>query len=530
MNHSTEPHRHDPGKKRNALEVEISAGGNVKLRARGPETALPQLSERQAKRQKHTPSLNSDRIDNSDDFDPLGPNGLNYIVSHNSGLSKQKPETRSHGPSVYSISSKVDGKKEPCSQTGVSEFASVEICMDSSKSKGRRWLRNRKGSFHQQSNTPVNALSLTNSSSLIGKNPMSTLPKDELGETDKPTPLRKYRGTARNPSNGNTHTISIANGRHGEYDTGKKSSYFSNSQAMRNAVSQGGRVPSIPTNQYHETSLRDQFRDTNGNQRGSGVDNLSSDELGSCTTVGSVAIPERASLQKPSRSVSPTKTPYSTRQATALKDLNLSLPPSNIPSSHFTSHRAESQNRKHSFEKIAHPTEKDPFENIELDGYIEDGKLVKTKCHLGFNRAEMLLSIVENSGNANSKKHNLLIQLQKLQRIFWSSNSLKVHLIFSKCVGSDHILDIQFRGEKDVGDFVRGCNQLAIHARTEISSEWVFFCLKRVSCVLTKVIGTIWKRFLRKGYWSKRSFREHIELFPRKMLRIFILLHQTHSV
>lgn len=470
QNYSTEPQNHNRGKRNPGLDFEIRVGENVYSRSNGPEIALsqfpePQLPEPQLKRRKLEPNRISDSTNHSNDFDPASLNGDEYSVSYN-----RNQQTTSQGHSIYSIGSNVDAKMEPYLQTRVAEYASVEKTMVSKK-KTHGWIRSRNSSFRMSGNNSVNPPTLSNSSSVTGRNSAWALLDDELSGTAKSTPRLRYSGTARNPPNGGTHKIPVANRRH---DTGRKSSYFQDSQASKIMGSRGGRAPpknSTLISHSHETCLSDQFRDTNGKQRGSGIDNLSSDELGSCTTVGSLAMTERASPEKPSSSASPTKTPYSAQQTMVLDD---SLQPSNIPHSIFTIHKRGNKNKKFPIEKVARAGESNFLRNIELDSYITDEEFVERKCHLDFNDAEKILNIIGNDNNAIG----FSIQLRRLLKITWSPDSRKVRLDLSKCVNSSQILDIQICSEIGVKDFVGGL--LSVTASKDKIEEdgYVFYFLK----------------------------------------------------
>ena len=435
--YTTEPQNFNRKKRSKILDLETIAGDNVISRTYDSEFALSGSGEPQAKRPKRKPSLNSDPISNHDEFNPITSDNLGYSVSH---ISRNEQELRIRGPPIRSR---------------VSEYTKVEKIMDSNpRSRGRH----RGSAIYTHGNTLANTWSLSRSSSPPKENPSVILSDDELNERDKVKPPARppYRGTARlNPSSGVIQNSTVRK-LNDEKDTGKRSMYFK-SQAPRNLRITGlPNVAVVIENQIKDTNLRDMFRDSRGKLRGSGVDPLSSDELGSSTTVGH-AFTEKASPHRSSSSVSSPERRTSTQQSITLRDNDIGLPVSNIPPSNFSNSNERIPNMKKSIRKVTHTKGKGHFKDVELGGYIIDGTFVERKCHLTFNETDEVFNIIDSGCNVASKRPNIQIQLHKLLRILWSGDSLKMRLESSRCNNHDHdhIVDIQLHGGKDVAGFVR---------------------------------------------------------------------------
>ncbi|KAI4279219.1 MAG: hypothetical protein LQ337_000454 [Flavoplaca oasis] len=193
-----------------------------------------------------------------------------------------------------------------------------------------------------------------------------------------------------------------------------------------------------------EMRLRDQYRDSDGKQRGGAE---SADEL-------DVAEPNSRALSpvKPARNQSPTKKTQSeaTRRYSIDDELNdPHTARSDIKPSTFTG--VPSNGSYHKVSRSKYPDEMPAPWSMPLRAYNFRGQTHEDDATaLVFNNAEKSYDVKSSGENLANRHPDLRIRPEKLQRIWWALDGTKMRFQSSKTIDVDNILDIEVRGEKDV--------------------------------------------------------------------------------
>lgn len=391
------------------------------------------LGERPTKRQKmgSTPLDQNSRVASSDGLDELGwPEDVSRSLVRDNRRTSQATSTLSQG------------RERPKTYLGdTQEFRSVEDTMNSNPNKKHRGKRRGRRSPTEDTNgNDTNILSGPNVTSAA--NPID-LSDDE--ETKKPPSVTsqqpKYQGTAneahkkflahKNP----LRSLPVQ-------DTGRTSRHFVQiAEASGNHVSPVIGLPVSRPQQESEVEddrLDDKFRATNGKARSQQFAS-SPDVLSGDTTVGIT-----------SRQVSPSKGSSSARKGSPVRESQSGFPPSIFSNTSFHTTTKKSKSTDPSKQQRLAQEASAPW-GIELAAIsVKDRMHRSTSLGLQYSPDHDAYEVVEGGKNWASQNPSFRVQPSKLLKVCWSFSGAMVRFESARSEGTDNILDIELRSQKDM--------------------------------------------------------------------------------
>ncbi|KAL8858558.1 MAG: hypothetical protein Q9178_004852 [Gyalolechia marmorata] len=418
------------------LETTTSIGYNVRYGTLGSSSDSFHRGEPRPKRPKLEVQPNSQNtphiVDGSDEADQIMKDDDVVQVKH---LNKVPGgDTSEKTKPVLSRGSSRPTDENTFNSPPQEEYCAVEKLMDSSLPKRKRRKRRHKDRNHDNPATE-------GSSSTSSKSESIEILDSEL--TTDPIVKVAYKGTANLLPSRRYQPASKPNlGR----STADRSPYFQlpTPQGLVKPMEQSIKVEGRPS--ATEPRLRDQYRDSNGRQRG---DADSADEL-------LVAEPNAGTLSpvKSARSQSPTKISHSVRTHRLSIEDELAGPrpaQSIIKPSVFTKVANNGARSKVRTNHRNYPGEKPAPWDLELRAYNFHGRTYKhNSLALVYNDSEKSYDIHESGVNLAKQFPDLRIRPNKLHKIRWALEGTKMRFQSSKTVDVDNVLDIELFEEKDI--------------------------------------------------------------------------------
>ncbi|KAI4261035.1 MAG: hypothetical protein L6R42_003758, partial [Xanthoria sp. 1 TBL-2021] len=415
------------------LETGTTAGYNVKSSTLEYGLDLYYPGEPRPKRRKLEPEPNSQNtpqiVDGSDEADQIMIDDDVVQVKH--ATEPLRDELLGNIKPVVMLGSSKPTQPDAIGGRSQGEFRTVENLMNSSLPKSKKHKNRQRNGTHDIPVTERSSFASSKSESV------------ELLDTElNADPIAKvpYRGTAYLHPSRRSEMASKANlGR----STTNRSPHFllpTSEKALikhENQQKKGTRG-SPPTG----SRLRDQYRDSDGKQRG-GAD--SPDEL-------DIAEPNSRALSpvKSARFQSPSKIsqPDPTRRLSLEDELDNPQPAqSDIKPSIFTGVANNGSRSK----VTTYLGEKQPPWSMPLHAYNFRGQTHRNDgLALVYNDTEKSYEIRCSGTNLAKYHSDLQIRPDKLQRIYWAQEGTKMRFQSSKIVGLDNVLDIEVCRQKDV--------------------------------------------------------------------------------
>lgn len=415
------------------LDTATTAGYNVRSSTLEYSLDTSYLAEPRPKRRKVEPEPNSQNtpqiVDESDEADQIMMADDARQVKHvTKSLGDQLPGNDK--PVVKWRGSEPTSPNAFGRRSG-EEFRAVENLMDSSLPKNRKHRNRQKNAIRDMPVTEGSSFASSKSESV------------ELLDTELNADLRTkvpYRGTANLHPSRRSEMASKASLGH---STANRSPHFP-FPASETTLSkhQNQEIKRTRGSLATGSRLRDQYRDSDGKQRG-GAD--SPDELG-------VAGPNSRALSpvKSARFQSPSKISQSdlTRRHSSEDELeNLQPAQSDIKPSVFT---GVANNGSRSKVATYHGEKQAPW-SIPLRAYNFQGQTHNNDgLALVYNENEKSYEIRCSGTNLAKLNLDLQIRPNKLQQIHWAREGTKMRFQSSKIVGLDPVLDIDSCNQKDV--------------------------------------------------------------------------------
>ncbi|KAL8781954.1 MAG: hypothetical protein Q9213_005793 [Squamulea squamosa] len=417
------------------LETIATAGFNVKSISSESRSETLHLSEPRPKRRKLDQQHNSQNtpqlVEGSDEADQLMRDDDVVQVKHVTKL----PDDENPESSKPSIKWGASRPPDPNASSGTprGEYHAVEDLMNSSVKKAKRHKNRPRNGTQDASATEGSSFASSKSESI-------EMLDTEL--TENPIVKPVYQGTANLHPSRRSQVASKPNPGRSAAD---RSPYFPHTtpKASINPKEQPRKVTRGSTT---ETRMRDQYRDSDGRQRG-GAD--SADELDH-------AEPNSRALSpvKSARSTSPSKIGQSVpTHRHSIKD-QLHDPRAaqrNIKPSVFTKAAKNGSRLQVTPYHAKYPDEKPAPWNISLRAYNSQGQTHEDDgLGLVYNESELSYDIHCNGNNLAKRQRNLQIRLHKLQRVRWAMEGTKMRFESSITAGVDNVLDIELCTQKDV--------------------------------------------------------------------------------
>ncbi|KAL8895124.1 MAG: hypothetical protein Q9192_003831 [Flavoplaca navasiana] len=411
------------------LETGTIVGDNVKYTTLGYSLDPFHLAEPSPKRRKVEQQRNSQNsphvVDGSDEAEQLLVDDDVVSVKHINNVSEDG----------------VSGNNKPIVNWGNSrptrpqgrEYHAVENLMNSTVPSSKKHKNRHKNGTH--------STLVVEGSSFASSNSESVELLDAELNVD-PSAKEPYKGTANLHPPRRSQMASKADTRR---RTSDRSPYFSTVTPQMVFSKPDNRSKNVKrSSPPTEIRLRDQYRDSDGKQRGGAE---SADEL-------DVAEPNSRALSpvKPARNQSPTKKTQSeaTRRLSIEDELNdPHTARSDIKPSTFTGMSSNGSHTKVSRSKYL--DEMPAPWSMPLRAYNFRGQTHKDDATaLVFNNAEKSYDVKSSGENLANRHPDLRIRPEKLQKILWALDGTKMRFQSSKTIDVDNILDIEVRGEKDV--------------------------------------------------------------------------------
>ncbi|KAL8772792.1 MAG: hypothetical protein Q9209_002137 [Squamulea sp. 1 TL-2023] len=418
------------------LETIGSTGFNVKSNSSESRPETFHFGEPRQKRRKLDQQHNSQKtpqlVDGSDEADQLMKDDDVVQVKHVTKLQDDENLEISKPSIKWGTSRPPDPNFSSSSQRG--EYHAVEDLMNSSVKKSKRHKNRHRNGTQDTSATEGSSFASSKSESL------------EMLDTDlTASPIAKpvYQGTAYLHPSRRSQTASKSDPGRSAAD---RSPFFPphTPEASINSKEQPRKIAGGSS--ATEPRMRDQYRDSDGRQRG-GAD--SADELDN-------AEPNSRALSpvKSARSKSPTKIGQSipTHRLSIKDQLKDPRPAqSNIKPFIFTKAAKNGSRLQVTPYHAKYPDEKPAPWNMPLRAYNSQGQTHKDDgLGLVYNESEKSYDIHCSGNNLAKRQRNLQIRPHKLQRIRWALEGTKMRFESSLTAGVDNVLDVELCTQKDV--------------------------------------------------------------------------------
>ncbi len=428
----------------NKLQIETRRGDNVgaMLHATMPEHGYGiHISKRQ--KTGHYTSSPTSGTSADEVLDHLGPHGISFGSS----------QLASRAPSAHSQETTSPMKRTGSSTGNLTEYKSVEQMMNSDLVPKKRQRRiNGQNQYHSR-DLPSSSPRISTASQPIdisGDDDMDIMDPEPTVTLPKPM----YKGTIRvRPS----ETIDAMT---------SKSLYspFFHNDASSKGPSNDQRKPTStqsndPKRMIDQSARLDkQFVSITGSRRGSGF-HLSSDrdELDQTgNTVRPIAHVRASSPTKQARQNSPSKESISTRKPASNIEQPVGMEPSNIKSSTFVSPKPKDSSGVRNTGTRSRSGEAAAPLGFELAAISVGGELLD-ESDFGFVRdtAKGYYGVQRNGQWVRAQNSSLQIDPEKLISIDFGTSGGKVRFTSSRSDKEDHILDFEFRKEKDAAAIIK---------------------------------------------------------------------------
>ena len=434
----------------NELKTEVRRGDNVKVM---PHATASEdgYGMNMSKRRKlvHSSDPPTSNASSEEVLDKLDPRLVSFGPSQHA----------SRRPSVHSQDTMHSLRRSGSSTGSLTEHNNVERMMKSGSATKKR-PRRTNGQSHQNSSEPdIQPIIVSTASQPI------IIPGDDDHPMDMEfeiaSPRLPYQGTARvqNPMTTPLKTFKSES-------SGLpiiKSCFFTKEQPVSTQSHGSPKLGTVKAHAQKSTqefseSLNSKFISLDGRRRGSGASFSSDrDELDQTgNTVRNLVDPISLSPTKQSRKTNAAKRSTPLTKPLSYTEDQISLEPSTIKPSTFRTTKPKcTQSGRHTKSRSPSEEAKPPLD-FELAA-ICIGSDLKKSHNIGivYDATSKTYGAQENGKWVGTGTSSLRIDPEKLISIDWGTSGGKVRFTSSKVIDEDHILDLQFRKEKDLAELVK---------------------------------------------------------------------------